>query len=177
MTEPDGVDRILEQWRRERPDLDTEAMGVFGRLFRLARAGGDATAAAYARSDLTRGDFDVLATLRRAGPERSLSPGGLSATLMLTSGGMTQRLDRLERAGLVRRSPDPADRRALRVSLTERGVEVVDRAVADGLEAERQLLADIPPQRRREIDAVLRELLAAVDRAAATRPPGGAARP
>lgn len=163
MTDQDGVDRILDQWASERPDLDTEAMGIFGRIFRLARAGGDATAAAYARSDLTRGDFDVLATLRRSGADRSLSPGALSATLMLTSGGMTQRLDRLERTGLVRRSPDPADRRALRVSLTDRGADVVDRAVEDGLAAEQRLLAGIPPERRAEIDAMLRELLAAVD--------------
>ncbi|MBU5422856.1 MarR family transcriptional regulator [Cellulomonas hominis] len=163
MTEHDGVDRILGQWATERPDLDTEAMGIFGRIFRLARAGGDATAAAYARSDLTRGDFDVLATLRRSGADRPLSPSALSATLMLTSGGMTQRIDRLERAGLVRRSPDPADRRALRVSLTERGAQVVDRAVEDGLAAEQRLLAGIPPERRREVDAMLRELLAAVD--------------
>lgn len=163
MTEHDGVDRILGQWATERPDLDTEAMGIFGRIFRLARAGGDATAAAYARSDLTRGDFDVLATLRRSGTDRPLSPSALSATLMLTSGGMTQRIDRLERAGLVRRSPDPADRRALRVSLTERGAQVVDRAVEDGLAAEQRLLAGIPPERRREVDAMLRELLAAVD--------------
>ena len=119
--------------------------------------------AAYARSDLTRGDFDVLATLRRSGTDRPLSPSALSATLMLTSGGMTQRIDRLERAGLVRRSPDPADRRALRVSLTERGAQVVDRAVEDGLAAEQRLLAGIPPERRRDVDAMLRELLAAVD--------------
>lgn len=163
MTEHDGVDRILGQWATQRPDLDTEAMGIFGRIFRLARAGGDATAAAYARSDLTRGDFDVLATLRRSGTDRPLSPSALSATLMLTSGGMTQRIDRLERAGLVRRSPDPADRRALRVSLTERGAQVVDRAVEDGLAAEQRLLAGIPPERRRDVDAMLRELLAAVD--------------
>jgi DNA-binding MarR family transcriptional regulator len=163
MTEHDGVDRILGQWATQRPDLDTEAMGIFGRIFRLARAGGDATAAAYARSDLTRGDFDVLATLRRSGADRPLSPSALSATLMLTSGGMTQRIDRLERAGLVRRSPDPADRRALLVSLTERGAQVVDRAVEDGLAAEQRLLAGIPPERRREVDAMLRELLAAVD--------------
>lgn len=160
---PDGVDRILEQWARERPDLDTEAMGIFGRIFRLARAGGDATAAAYARSHLTRGDFDVLATLRRAGNAGDLSPSALSATLMLTTGGMTQRLDRLERAGLVRRSPDPADRRGLRISLTDRGADVVDQAVTDGLAAEQRLLAGIPAQRRREIDAMLRELLAAVE--------------
>lgn len=119
--------------------------------------------AAYARSHLTRADFDVLATLRRSGPEGSLSPSALSATLMLTSGGMTQRLDRLERAGLVRRSPDPADRRALRITLSDRGTDVVDEAVAAGLAAEQRLLASIPPQRRREIDAMLRELLAAVD--------------
>lgn len=161
---PDGVDRILEQWAQVRPDLDTEAMGTFGRVFRIARAAGDAVTAAYARSGITRADFDVLATLRRAGDGATLSPSALSATLMLTSGGMTQRVDRLERAGLVERRPDPADRRALRIALTPEGRTLVDRAVADGLAVEQELLAAVPADRRRRLDTLLRELLAAVER-------------
>lgn len=101
----DPVDAIVEQWAAVRPDLDTAAMEVFGRIFRLSRAMGDRMEKAYAPLGLARGEFDVLATLRRAGEPYTLSPRELSATLMLTTGGMTGRLDKLERAGLLRRSP------------------------------------------------------------------------
>lgn len=157
----DGVDRILEQWARERPELDTEAMGIFGRIYRIARASGDAMEATYGRFGITRADFDVLATLRRSGEPFALTPSALTGALMLTSGGITGRVDRLERAGLVARSPSPTDRRALLVTLTPAGREVVDRAVVAGLETQRSLLAALPPARRRELDGLLRDLLAA----------------
>ena len=157
----DGVDRILEQWARERPELDTEAMGIFGRIYRIARASGDAMEATYGRFGITRADFDVLATLRRSGEPFALTPSALTGALMLTSGGITGRVDRLERAGLVARSPSPTDRRALLVTLTPAGQEVVDKAVVAGLETQRSLLAALPPARRRELDGLLRDLLAA----------------
>ncbi|RPF26655.1 MarR family winged helix-turn-helix transcriptional regulator [Georgenia muralis] len=157
----DGVDRILEQWARERPELDTEAMGIFGRIYRIARASGDAMEATYGRFGITRADFDVLATLRRSGEPFALTPSALTGALMLTSGGITGRVDRLERAGLVARSPSPTDRRALLVTLTPAGREVVDKAVVAGLETQRSLLAALPPARRRELDGLLRDLLAA----------------
>src|SRR5690349_10253956 len=128
----DDVDRIIEQWARERPDLATQAMAVFGRVYRLAKILGDRQEAAYAPYGITRADFDVLATPRRAGPPYQLAPKDLTASLMLTSGGTTGRLDRLERAGLVARSPAPGDRRSLVITLTGRGRTVVDKAVAAG---------------------------------------------
>lgn len=157
----DGVDRILEQWAHERPELDTEAMGIFGRIYRVARASGDAMEATYGRFGITRADFDVLATLRRSGEPFALTPSALTGALMLTSGGITGRVDRLERAGLVARSPSPTDRRALLVTLTPAGREVVDKAVVAGLETQRSFLAALPPARRRELDGLLRDLLAA----------------
>ncbi|WP_182112159.1 MarR family winged helix-turn-helix transcriptional regulator [Actinotalea sp. JY-7876] len=167
MAAPDGVDRILEQWAAERPELDTRPMGLFGRIYRISRLSGDAVEATYAQHGITRADFDVLATLRRSGEPFALSPSGLTASLMLTSGGTTGRIDRLERAGLVRRSPDPADRRALLVSLTERGRDVVDAAVAAGLETQRRLASGLSDAERRRLDDLLRTLLASV-----TDPPG-----
>ena len=103
VTPQDDVDRIVEQWARERPDLLTDAMAVFGRIYRLARIVGDQQEVVYSAFGINRGEFDVLATLRRSGAPFQLSPKALSASLMLTSGGMTGRLDRLERRGLITR--------------------------------------------------------------------------
>lgn len=158
----DGVDRIVEQWARERPDLDTEPMAVFGRVYRLAKASGDAVEQTYARYGISRGDFDLLATLRRSGDPFTLSPSALTASLMLTSGGVTGRLDRLDRLGLATRSPDPSDRRGLLVTLTPAGRDVIDEAVTAGLATQRQLLAGLPESRRRQLDGLLRQLLSAV---------------
>ncbi|MBG0560155.1 MarR family winged helix-turn-helix transcriptional regulator [Actinoplanes aureus] len=155
----DGVDRILEQWARERPDLDTEAMGVFGRIYRLARLAGDAVERAYAAYGIGRPEFDVLATLRRSGKPFQLSPGALSASMMLSTGGTTARVDRLEKAGLVARSPDPEDRRGVLVRLTEKGFEVADQAVSAGLAEQQRLLGHLPPAKRAQLDSLLRDLL------------------
>jgi DNA-binding MarR family transcriptional regulator len=159
MAQSDGVDRILEQWARERPDLVTEAMGVFGRIYRAARLGEAATERAYAPFGIGRPEFDVLATLRRAGPPFLLSPSLLAASMMLSSGGTTARLDRLERAGLVERSPDPNDRRGILVRLTDRGRAVVDDAVAAGLSEQQELLDHLSPAKRAELTSLLRDLL------------------
>lgn len=155
----DGVDRILEQWARERPELDTEAMGVVGRLYRVAKAAGDLATEAYAKFGITRADFDVLATLRRSGAPYQLSPSALTASLMLTSGGVTGRIDRLEKAGLVRRSPDPSDRRGQLVSLTDEGRELIDEAVVAGLATQDEFLSPLSPAKRRQLDSLLRQLL------------------
>lgn len=157
----DAVDAIREQWAVERPELDTLAMAVYGRVYRIARVMGDRMEAEYQRYGIGRGEFDVLGTLRRAGAPYTLSPRELSATLMLTTGGMTGRLDKLERAGLLVRSPDPNDRRGLRVSLTERGVELVDRALVAGLDVQREALAALGEDDAQALDALLRRLLAA----------------
>jgi len=155
----DAVDAIIDQWAAVRPDLDTRAMEVFGRIFRLSRAMGDRMEKAYAPHGISRGEFDVLATLRRAGEPHTLSPRQLSATLMLTTGGMTGRLDKLERAALLRRSPDPHDRRALQVTLTEKGLTVVDEAVSAGLATETEALSALNEEQADQLADLLRVLL------------------
>ncbi|MFI2423344.1 MarR family winged helix-turn-helix transcriptional regulator [Streptomyces sp. NPDC018955] len=160
----DPVDAIVEQWARVRPDLDTAGMEVFGRVFRLARAMGDRMEKEYAAYGISRGEFDVLATLRRSGEPYTLSPRQLSATLMLTTGGMTGRLDKLERAGLLRRSPDPRDRRGLQVTLTEAGLRLIDAAVGAGLAVQTEALSALGGERAGELAGLLRELLLATER-------------
>ncbi|WP_280138678.1 MarR family winged helix-turn-helix transcriptional regulator [Trujillonella endophytica] len=167
MTERDGVDAIIDQWAAERPDLETLAMAVFGRIYRAARVAGDAQERFHARFGITRADFDVLATLRRAGGPDGLSPGRLTAEMMLSSGGTTSRLDRLEKAGHIVRTPDPADRRALQVRLTDGGRALIDEAVGAGLEQQQQMLAGLPEDRLRRIADDLRDVLASVERHAA----------
>ncbi|MER7168465.1 MarR family transcriptional regulator [Micromonospora sp. NPDC000207] len=163
MTQRDDVDAIVEQWRRERTDMHPEPMAVFGRIYRLARLVGDRQEKVYAAWGLSRGEFDVLATLRRSGRPYTLAPKALAASLMLTSGGMTGRLDRLERAGLVRRTPDPADRRGLQVTLTDAGRRAAEEAVDAGLAVQRDLLAALPAADRDRLADLLRDLLAAAE--------------
>ncbi|MFF3134237.1 MarR family winged helix-turn-helix transcriptional regulator [Streptomyces mirabilis] len=158
-TPQDPVDAIIEQWATVRPDLDTAAMEVFGRVFRLARTMGDRMEKAYAPYGISRGEFDVLATLRRSDAPYTLSPRQLSATLMLTTGGMTGRLDKLERAGLLRRSPDPHDRRGLQVTLTDKGLRLIDEAVGAGLAVQTEALAHLDEERAGQLATLLRELL------------------
>ena len=114
----DAIDRLIDQWREARPDLDPAPMAVLARLFRAAGAADRAVEAGLAEHGLQPGWFDVLSALRRAGAPHRLSPGRLSSAVMLSTGGMTKRLDRMEAAGLIRRTPDPADRRGLLVGLT-----------------------------------------------------------
>ncbi|MFG3166766.1 MarR family winged helix-turn-helix transcriptional regulator [Streptomyces sp. NPDC048200] len=160
-TPHDPVDAIIEQWAAVRPDLDTAAMEVFGRVFRISRALGDRMEKAYARYGISRGEFDVLATLRRSDAPYTLSPRQLSATLMLTTGGMTGRLDKLERAGLLRRSPDPHDRRGLQVTLTDEGLRLIDEAVGTGLAVQTAALSALDGDQATQLAALLRPLLAA----------------
>jgi len=155
----DDVDRIIEQWGRERPDLDTTAMAVFGRIYRLARTAGDEVERAYAEFGIGRAEFDVLATLRRAGEPYELSPGALAASMMLSTGGTTARLDRLEKAGLAERRPSPTDRRGVLVRLTPQGRDVVDRAVGAGLARQQRLLSHLPPATQRRLADLLRAAL------------------
>ncbi|MGW0390817.1 MarR family winged helix-turn-helix transcriptional regulator [Streptomyces sp. NPDC003042] len=156
----DAVDAIIAQWAVVRPDLDTGPMAVFGRVYRISKAMGDAMEQAYGRYGIARGEFDVVGTLRRSGAPYTLSPRQLSATLMLTTGGMTGRLDKLEKAGLLRRSPDPHDRRGLQVTITERGLALVDEAVAAGLEVQRAALSGFDDEEIQVLNSLLRKLMA-----------------
>lgn len=162
----DDVDVIVEQWRRERAGMRPEPMAVFGRIYRLARLVGDDQEKVYAGWGISRGEFDVLAALRRSGEPYALAPKALTAALMLTSGGMTGRLDRLERAGLVRRTPDPADRRGLRIVLTDAGRRVVEESVDAGLAVQRRILDALPPDDQARLADLLRRLLAAAEQGA-----------
>jgi DNA-binding MarR family transcriptional regulator len=160
---PDRVDELVAQWERERPDLDPRPMATLGRLSRiytLARARVDAVFAAHG---LDQGQFDVLATLRRSGPPYRLSPTALSSALLVSSGGMTNRLDRLERAGLVARHRDPADRRALQIELTLKGRELLDATLSEHVANEERILAPLTREERDELDRLARKLLAGLE--------------
>jgi DNA-binding MarR family transcriptional regulator len=156
---PDEVDRIVAAWRRERPDLDVTPLEVLSRVTRLARHLDLARGAAFAAHGLERWEFDVLAALRRAGEPYELSPGQLTAETLVSSGTMTNRIDRLERRSLVRRRPDPADGRGVLVALQPTGRELVDTALADLLEREHALLASLTPADAAMLAAALRRLV------------------
>jgi DNA-binding MarR family transcriptional regulator len=159
----DEVDRLVRAWRAQRPDLDVAPLEVLSRIWRLARHLDRARAAAFAGPGLEPWEFDVLSALRREGPPYQLSPGGLLQDTMVTSGTMTNRIDRLEAAGLVRRSPDPQDKRGVLVSLTSTGRERVDAALDALLGSEQALLTGLNPDQRQSLADLLRILLAPFD--------------
>src|SRR4029453_7524976 len=136
----DALDQILQQWARERPDLDCSPMGVIGRISQLQREVFLAQRATFARHGLDPPSFDVLAALRRAGEPYQLTPTALMRTALVTSGAITQRLDRLEEKGLITRGRSMDDGRAVVVTLTAAGREALDAALPDHLETERELL-------------------------------------
>ena len=159
----DLVDTIIEQWGRERPDLDSTGMEVAARVFLLARRLERRLDEVLAPLGLTLWQFDVLATLRRSGPPYQLSPTRLMQASMLSSGAMTNRLDRLEAAGLVRREADPNDRRGLRISLTPEGHAVINRAIAARFEEARRNCRPLTDAQRTQLADLLRALLVADD--------------
>ncbi|BCB19055.1 MarR family transcriptional regulator [Bosea sp. ANAM02] len=152
------MDSILAQWRRERPDLDTSVMAVCGDLWRAADRVRDGVAANLAGDDLDFAGFDVLLTLRRQGKGQALSPSGLAQDMMISTAAMTNRLDRLQKRGLIERQADPADRRALRIVLTEAGFALADRIVVGHVAAEERLMSALSGEERAE----LRRLLAKI---------------
>lgn len=154
----DRVELLVGQWERERPDLDLESMALVARLLNVARRFEREIAAQASRHGLTVGEGDVLLTLRRAGSPFRLSPGKLSESLLVSSGTMTNRLDRLERRRLVKRSPNPADRRAVEIALTPAGRELVDEAVGEHVAREAELLSPLSAAERRKLAAILRKL-------------------
>ncbi len=162
-TPGDEVDRIVAAWRRERPDLDVAPLDVLSRISRLARHLDRARGSAFAKRGLEGWEFDVLSALRRSGAPYQLSPGQLVTQTLVTSGTMTNRVDRLVARGLVARSPDPDDRRGVIVALTASGREVVDAALSDLLDRERLLLSQLPEAEREHLAATLRGLLEPFD--------------
>ncbi len=156
----DDVDEIVAAWRRERPDLDPEPLHVFSRLSRLARRLDLDRATAFGDHGIDGWEFDVLSALRRAGDPYELSPGRLVQETLVTSGTMTNRIDRLAAKGWVERAPSPTDRRGVIVRLTDAGRNAVDGAMADLLDRERDQLSELGAAEITELTALLRRLLA-----------------
>ncbi len=156
--EPDEVDAIVDAWKRERPDVDVSAMQVLSRVSRLARHLDRARKQAFAAHDLETWEFDVLAALRRSGRPYDLTPGRLVAETLVTSGTMTNRVDRLAARGLVERRPDPEDRRGVLVSLTASGRRAVDAALDELLAHEREILGALDTAEATRLADALRML-------------------
>ncbi|TIS91079.1 MarR family transcriptional regulator [Mesorhizobium sp.] len=159
----DRAAKAIEQWKRERPDLDVTPMAVLGRLSEAASLiARERLAPLFARFGLQSGEFDVLATLRRSGSPYALTPTALYEATMVTSGAMTNRLDRLEKVGLIRRAPHPSDRRGVVVQLTEKGRDLIDEALAAHLANEHQILSGLTHTEREALANLLRKLIASL---------------
>lgn len=159
----DAVDKILEQWHRERPDLDVSPMGVIGRMGRLAKHLERAIQVTFSEFGLTIGEFDVLAALRRSGQPYQLSPTELFNTLMVSSGTMTHRIDRLEQSELVKRIPDSCDRRGTLIELTDKGFNVIEKAVEAHVINEHRILGVLEESERKALTVLLRKFLIAFE--------------
>lgn len=165
---PDEVDAILEQWQQERPDLDPSPMGIFGRLSRLNTLSKARQSATLAQFDLNLAAFDVLANLRRSGAPFRKSPSELASSSMLTSGGVTFRLDKLEALGLIRRVPSKEDRRAIHAELTAKGLRVIDEVLGAHLATGAAMLDGMSAD---EVDQ-LAHLLSRLESSIGRVPPG-----
>ncbi|KGM12999.1 MarR family winged helix-turn-helix transcriptional regulator [Cellulomonas bogoriensis] len=160
MVYDDRVGRIQQAWHRERPDLDVAPQGIFGRLHRLAAALREELLVVYAQFGLGEGEFDVLATLRRAGHPFERAPGDLAEHTMVTTGAMTKRVDRLVDAGLVTRRRSDVDGRGRVVALTPQGLDLIDRAMTAHMANEHRLLGPLTEADRRELERLLAQWLA-----------------
>ncbi len=155
----DHVDYVLDQWAAQRPDLDVSAMAVIGRLKRVSKIVEARLLRTFAEHGLDGASFDVLATLRRSEPPQRLTPAQLVGAAMVTSGAMSQRLDRLEARGLITRTPSPSDGRSVQVALTDRGRALIDQALPDHLATLNRLLGSLDADQRDELADALSELL------------------
>lgn len=161
----DRAKRAEEEWKRERPDIDAKVMALVGRLLEAAHLlERDWLFPLAAEFDLHQGEFDVIATLRRAGAPYALTPTALYEGLMLSSGAMTSRLDRLERKGLIERAPAPSDRRSILVRLTPAGLALIDRVLPLHVANEQRALASLTQKDRKQLDELLSRLVAGLRR-------------
>ncbi|WP_374586648.1 MarR family winged helix-turn-helix transcriptional regulator [Ideonella dechloratans] len=168
---PDAVDLILAQWREQRPDLDTRSMGPLGRLGRCYQHLVQRMEATFAQFGLSRWEFDVLATLRRAGPPHCLAPTALFQSMMISSGTLTHRLKGLEARGWISRQAHPDDARSLLVQLSPAGLALIDRAVEAHVQTQREVLSVLPQAQLAALDAALARLLTSLE----TAPDAGSA--
>lgn len=155
-TPPDHVDAIVKEWTTARPDIDTSTIAVIGRVSRLSRLFERRTGETFSAFGLTRGGFAVLASLRRSGPPFRLSPTQLYNSLLVSSGAMTNRIDRLEESGLVARFPDDNDRRGVLVGLTTKGLKLIDKVITKHIQVEQDLLRSLTRSQRTELAKLLR---------------------
>ena len=152
----DAIDRVIEQWAKEKPDLETEAMAMMGRVMRIAKYMETEVAELHKRYDLKLGEFDVLATLRRSGEPYLLTPSELIGSLMLTSGAMTNRLDKLEGKGLIARAHSKEDRRSVTVELTKNGLLLIDEMIIEHVETQKRLVQSLTDNQKQSANALLK---------------------
>ena len=159
MDSPDAIDLLMGTWREARPDLDPSPLGIVGRVIVLAQNLEKSVETALAKHDLSLGQFDILATLRRNSPKGGLTPTQLLESVMLSSGGMTARLDQLMKAGLIARSGDATDRRKVVVDLTAKGRKLIDAATATRFDEARESLPKLKPNEMKVLEGLLRKWL------------------
>ncbi|MGD8202562.1 MarR family winged helix-turn-helix transcriptional regulator [Pantoea sp. FN0305] len=157
----DHIDFVIRQWEETMPELDTSSMKIFGRMLRLLKHLSKARANALESFGFREGEFDVLATLRRAGEPYRLTPTQLYKSLLVTSGAMTNRLSRLEQEGLIERIADPADGRSMLVGLTRHGADQIEQALYVHTATQQTLLATLNPEQQKVLETLLRKLLVA----------------
>ncbi len=155
----DSIDRIMAQWAKQSPDLDVEPMALIGRLQRVSKALTREMEATFARHGLTGPSFDVLATLLRSGVPHALSPNELLETMMITSGTLTNRIDQLEKSGFVTRAGNKQDKRSVIVSLTRKGLAIIDKAVTAHVETQTRLTGGLTPAEHKLLNQLLQRFL------------------
>jgi DNA-binding MarR family transcriptional regulator len=159
----EDIDRLVAQWSEQKPHLDTLPMAILGRFLRLQKHIETEISACHKQFELTMGEFDVLATLRRAGTPFTLTPSGLLSSMMLTSGAMTNRLDKLESKGLIKRVHSTEDRRSVTVGLTEKGLATIDDAIEEHVRIQHTLVDHLSDTEMPELNQLLKTWLVAFE--------------
>ncbi|ANP78862.1 MULTISPECIES: MarR family winged helix-turn-helix transcriptional regulator [Vibrio] len=159
----DAIDRVVEQWAKEKPELDTEPMAMMGRIMRIAKYMETQVAELHKKYDMKLGEFDVLATLRRSGKPYRLTPSELIGSMMLTSGAMTNRLDKLEAKGLISREHSKEDRRSVSVQLTKDGLILIDQMMTEHVEMQKKLVKSLSASQKKNTNQLLKTWLSAYE--------------
>ncbi|CAV27450.1 MULTISPECIES: MarR family winged helix-turn-helix transcriptional regulator [Vibrio] len=159
----DAIDRVVEQWAKEKPELETEPMAMMGRIMRIAKYMETQVAELHKNYDMKLGEFDVLATLRRSGKPYQLTPSELIGSMMLTSGAMTNRLGKLEAKGLIRREHSKEDRRSVSVQLTKDGLILIDQMMTEHVEMQKKLVKSLSASQKKNANQLLKAWLSAYE--------------
>ncbi|MEZ9462850.1 MarR family winged helix-turn-helix transcriptional regulator [Vibrio splendidus] len=159
----DAIDRVVEQWAKEKPELETEPMAMMGRIMRIAKYMEMQVAELHKKYDMKLGEFDVLATLRRSGKPYRLTPSELIGSMMLTSGAMTNRLDKLEAKGLISREHSKEDRRSVSVQLTKDGLILIDQMMTEHVEMQKKLVKSLSASQKKNTNQLLKTWLSAYE--------------